>query len=281
MNRLQSLAFALATAAGGLALAQPPAGTRAASPAADPIPESRVAQSYPAELVAAGSTIFAAQCGFCHGRDARGGAGGSDLARSTLVAEDVRGDRIGEVLRTGRPDAGMPAFSGLATADLDAIVAFIHNQKLQAQSEEGGRQSVDVADLLSGNADRGRDYFETHCSDCHAADGDLAGIASRLQGLRLLQRMLYPQGGGPGPNSSRAQSTVEVRAMDGERIAGALAYRDEFVIALRDSAGRYRSFATGDVEFTVDNPLDAHIEQLGRYTDPDMHDLITYLHTLR
>jgi cytochrome c oxidase cbb3-type subunit 3 len=267
--------------AAGLALAQPPGGARSASPAADPIPATRVAQSYPAELVAAGSTIFAAQCGFCHGRDARGGAGGADLARSTLVAEDVRGDRIAEVLRTGLPDAGMPAFSGLAAAELDAIVAFIHDQKSRAQSEEGGRQAVDVADLLSGDVERGRDYFAAHCSDCHTADGDLAGIASRLQGLRLLQRMLYPQGGGPGANASRSQPTVEVRTSAGQTISGALVFRDEFTIALRDSEGRYRSFATGEIGFTVNNPLDAHIEQLARYTDPDMHDLITYLHTLR
>jgi hypothetical protein len=52
-------------------------------------------------------------------------------------------------------------------------------------------------------------------------------------------------------------------------------------VALRDSEGRYRSYATAEVAIAVDNPLAGHIEQLGRYTDRDMHDLITYLHTLR
>jgi hypothetical protein len=94
--------------------------------------------------------------------------------------------------------------------------------------------------------------------------------------------MLYPQGGGGGgPNPSRSQSTVEVTTRGGETLGGPLLYRDEFIIALRDSEGRYRSFATSEVEFTVVNPLDAHIAQLERYTDPDMHDVITYLHTLR
>lgn len=279
MNRFRSLALTVTAMTAGAALAQPPGG-RAASPAADPIPQPRVAQSYAPELVAAGSTLFTAQCGFCHGRDARGGAGGSDLARSDLVAEDVRGDRIGEVLRTGRPDVGMPAFTGLAASDVDAIVAFIHDQTRLAQSEEGGRQSVDVEDLLSGDAARGRAYFETNCTGCHSANGDLAGIAGRIQGLRLLQRMLYPQGGG-GSNASRAQSTVKVTTRDGGTVSGALVFRDEFAVALRDSEGRYRSFATSEVEVTVDNPLEGHIEQLARYTDADMHDLITYLHTLR
>jgi hypothetical protein len=29
------------------------------------------------------------------------------------------------------------------------------------------------------------------------------------------------------------------------------------------------------------NPLEGHIEQLGKYTDQDMHDVLAYLQTLR
>jgi mono/diheme cytochrome c family protein len=80
MIRLQLLGLALCMTAAMPVQAQPP-GARPASPAADAIPATRVAQSYPAELVAAGTTLFSAQCGFCHGRDTRGGAGGADHAR--------------------------------------------------------------------------------------------------------------------------------------------------------------------------------------------------------
>jgi hypothetical protein len=37
-----------------------------------------------------------------------GGESGPDLTRSKLVAEDVDGDKIGDVVRNGRPDKGMP-----------------------------------------------------------------------------------------------------------------------------------------------------------------------------
>jgi cytochrome c oxidase cbb3-type subunit 3 len=67
----------------------------------------------------------------------------------------------------------------------------------------------------------------------------------------------------------------------GERVAGTLAYRDEFTIALRDSSGWYRSWPTSQVQFSVDNLLDAHVEQLGKYTDDDMHNVLAYLQTLR
>ena len=64
-------------------------------------------------------------------------------------------------------------------------------------------------------------------------------------------------------------------------VAGSLAYRDEFTIALTDASGRYRSWRTSDVTFAIDNPLEAHVEQLARYTDDDMHNLLAYLQTLR
>ena len=73
------------------------------SPASQRPPATKVSQEYSAAQVEAGRTQFASQCGFCHGRDAAGGAGGTDLTRSTLVAEDVRGDRLGPVIWSGRP----------------------------------------------------------------------------------------------------------------------------------------------------------------------------------
>ena len=102
-------------------------------------PQTATPQSYPAEQVKAGAPLFAAQCGFCHGRDAMGGETGPDLTRSPVVAEDVRGDKIIPVVRGGRPDKGMPPFN-LPDADLAAIVAFIHDTKTKAESLEGNRR---------------------------------------------------------------------------------------------------------------------------------------------
>ena len=156
-------------------------------------PATLTPQSFPAAQVQAGQTIFASRCGFCHGRDAGGGESGPDLTQSTLVSDDVRGDKIGPLVRAGRVDRGMPAFT-LPDADLAAIVAFIHNQKTRAESQQGGRRSVAAADLQTGDAAAGKQFFDGPggCAKCHSAAGDLAGIAGRLQGLTLLQRMLYP-----------------------------------------------------------------------------------------
>jgi alcohol dehydrogenase (cytochrome c) len=235
-------------------------------------------QSYPAAQVESGRTVFAARCGFCHGRDTAGGESGPDLTRSALVAQDVRGDKIGAVVRAGRPDRGMPAFT-LADADIAALVAFVHDQKTRAESQEGGRRSVDPADLQTGNAAAGQRYFEGAggCTKCHSATGDLADVATRLQGLTLLQRMLYPAPRQGRPLRARAAVTLP----SGEVVAGTLASRDEFAIAVIDTSGRYRSWPAGSVKAIVDNPLDAHSKQLDVYTDNQIHDVLAYLQSLR
>jgi cytochrome c oxidase cbb3-type subunit 3 len=259
-----------------LGVAQPPRSEE--SPAARPVPASAAPQEYAPELVAAGRARFGANCGFCHGPDATGGSGGSDLTRSELVAADERGNRIGPVVRTGRAEAGMPGFPAIAEADLAAIVAFVHDQKTKAEAAVGGRRSVEVADVLTGDARAGRRYFEASCTSCHSASGDLAGIASRSEGLALLRRMLYPTGVGGVP---ARRPTAVVTTGDGQRITGQVAARDEFTLAVIDADGRYRSWPTDRVTFAIDDPLEAHAAQLARYTDETMHDVLAYLHTLR
>jgi cytochrome c oxidase cbb3-type subunit 3 len=249
------------------------------SHAANVAPPSANLPWYSSEQLQAGQTLFAAQCGFCHGRDAGGGEGGPDLIASPLVAQDERGEKIVPVIRNGRPEKGMPAFDH-ADEQLAAIVAFIHDRK--AKAKEGRRRSVDIADLQTGNAEEGMRYFHGAggCAKCHSPSGDLAGVAGKLQGLELLRRMLYP-GGGRTPGSAEAVDTATVTLPSGQTVTGKLAYRDEFTIGLTDPSGWYRSWPANQVKFTVMNPLEAHIEQLRKYTDEDIHNVLAYLQTLR
>src|ERR1043166_2618568 len=241
-------------------------------------PPTVTAQTYPADQIQTGRTLFRSLCGFCHGRDTAGGESGPDLPRSILVAEDVRGDKIAPVVRSGRADRGMPAFA-LPDADVAALVAFIHESKMRAESQEGGRRSVEVGDLESGNRAAGKVFFDSAggCTKCHSASGDLADVATRLPGLTLLQRMLYPS---PRPGRP-APSRANVRLPSGQTIAGTLVLRAEFTIALVDAPGQYRSWSAATVKATIDNPLDAHAKLLDTYTDAQIHDVLAYLQTLR
>src|SRR3982751_3720084 len=235
------------------------------------------AARYSAKDVAAGQPLFAAHCGFCHGRDALGGETGPDLTRSSLVEQDVHGDRIAPLVKTGRPEKGMPPIP-VSDAQLTAIVAFIHDTRENSGAVLGARRKVSDDDLKSGSADAGREHFEGAgaCTRCHSATRDFADLADRLQGLTLLQRMLNPRS--TGKPVSPAQATVTLAS--GEQVTGRLAFRDEFTVALRDANGWLRSWKAETVKVQVDDPIDAHLQQIGRYTDDDMHNVMAYLQTL-
>jgi cytochrome c oxidase cbb3-type subunit 3 len=232
-----------------------------------------VTKSYPSALVQSGKSIFQQHCSFCHGRNAGGGEMGPDLTRSRLVTEDVGGNKIAAVVRNGRPDKGMPRFE-LPAQQIAGLVAFIHTQQNTALTQKGGRRGVDVSDLQTGNAGAGRQYFEGAggCAGCHSPTGDLAGIASRHQGLELEEQMLYPK---------HAKSKVTVTLASGGTITGTLEYLDEFTVGIIDPEGSYRSWRTGDVQYKVDAPVNAHVDLFSKYTDDDIHNLMAYLQTLR
>jgi mono/diheme cytochrome c family protein len=220
-----------------------------------------------------GRHVFQRNCAFCHGRDAAGGETGPDLTRSKLVLADRDGSKITEVVRNGRPEKKMPAFN-FSTEEIRSIVAFIHATQAQASAHPGKRRGVDVADLQTGNVETGKQYFNGTggCSKCHSATGDLAGIASRFEGLQLEERMLYPK---------NTTSHVIVTLPSGEKITGVLAYLDEFTVGLRDKDGTYHSWPVSRVRYIVDAPVEAHVELFSKYTDDDIHNLMAYLQTLR
>jgi cytochrome c oxidase cbb3-type subunit III len=229
-------------------------------------------KSYSPGLVQKGSTLFARDCSFCHGRDASGGESGPDLTRSKLVTQDMDGNKIGPVVRNGRPEKGMPPFN-FSDPQIMALAAFIHTQQKTATTRKGGRKGVDVADLQTGSVDAGKRYFNGPggCATCHSPTGDLAGIASRYKGLALEEQMLYPKNAKPKVTVSRA----------GQTTTGTLEYLDEFTVGLIDPSGVYRSWRTADVQYKVDAPVNAHVELFSKYTDADIHSLMAYLQTLR
>jgi cytochrome c oxidase cbb3-type subunit 3 len=240
--------------------------------AQQPQAQKPAAQSESQATIDAGQALFLQNCAFCHGRDAGGGETGPDLTGSKLVAQDVRGDQIGSVIRNGRPEKGMPRFN-LSDQDIAALVAFIHHRRDEAEAHPGGRRSVDVSDLQTGNAEAGKQYFNGAggCASCHSPTGDLAGVAKRYQGLKLEERMLYPE---------KARAKITVTLPSGEKMTGTLGYRDEFTVGMTDAEGWYRSWPVDAITYSIDDPAEAHARLLSKYTDADVHNLMAYLQTL-
>lgn len=235
--------------------------------------------------IARAKPVYESQCGFCHGNDARGRAGGPDLARSLVVLADTGGKEMAGFLRAGRPERGMPAFPGLTDEQIVDIAEFLHERLEAARS----RTATDTMASLVGDAKAGADYFNGpgRCTTCHSISADLAGIGTKYDPATLQGRLVNPRpGAGRGQSavvSPRATRTVTVTLANGQTVSGALDYISEFAVTLVDTSGTRRTFKREDdlPKVVVTDPLQVHFDMLRTFRDKDMQDLTAYLWTLK
>lgn len=174
----------------------------------------------------------------------------------------------------------MPKFA-LSEAEISDIAAFLHNQPL------GNRGAPSRLDVLVGNAAAGQAYFNQHCTQCHSVTGDLAGIGAKFS-PKALQNLIVSGGArgrfrrGPAPANAPV-TTVTVTLASGQTITGKLDHITAFVVGLTEADGTQRTFLrNGDVPMvTVHDPLHWHIEMLPKWDDTDIHNLTSYLVTLK
>jgi cytochrome c oxidase cbb3-type subunit III len=242
------------------------------------------------EAVERGRAIVVAKCGFCHGSNARGGAGGSDLTRSPIVQEDEGGKQLNAFLKVGRPEKNMPKFE-LPEQEVSDIAMFLH-ATIAAVSNRGDYQ---ILDIVVGDPKAGAAFFNGGggCRSCHSPEGDLKGVGAKYDDPATLQgRMLMPRGGrrggpprrgfSPYTDANAVQATVTLPS--GESVTGALVRLTDFDVTLYDPATQQlRSWLrTDDVpRVTLTDRLQAHVDLLRKWTDRDMHDTTAYLASLK
>lgn len=235
----------------------------------------RRASQHPSPEAERGRSQFLKSCSFCHGPEGNGGAAGPNLLRSTVVRHDEQGNLIGQVVREGRPEKGMPPLQ--LTADQIAdVAAFLHYRVAEADGRSAPRPGADysAAKLLVGNAAAGKAFFNGAggCSGCHSPAGDLAGIARKYPAVDLQARFLYPV---------QPDLMATVTDSSGRQFTGKIRLHTNYEIALEDSDGWYHSWPLDKVKVEVKDPLVAHRKLLSQYTDSEMHDILAYLETLK
>jgi len=239
-------------------------------------------RSFDKAVVDRGKTLFLANCGFCHGEEARGGDSGPDLVRSKIVLKDDGGSAIGDFLKVGRVEKGMPAFSNLMPRQVLQIAAFLHQQVESHQDDA----PLEASRVVVGDPRAGAIYFNGagKCNKCHSVTSDLKGIGTKYDAMALQDKFVNPRGTGRGTDPPEAsQQRVVVTLPSGEMAAGVLLYISEFAVMLRDSSGNRRTFSRNGVEPKVEikDPLQAHLNLLMKYSDRDIHDVAAYLVTLK
>lgn len=230
------------------------------------------AQTPDAAAIEQGRLQFQQSCAFCHGADATG-AEGPNLILSGVVRHDQKGELISEVIREGRADKGMPAFPFNPEQTSD-ITAFLHARVKESDRRSAGEPGAgySLARLNTGNAEAGRKFFAAHCSSCHSPTGDLRGVASKYEPIVLQTVFLYPRD---------VAKTAAVTTPSGETLRGQLTYSDPFTVGIRDKDGWYHSWFRKDVTLHINDPLAEHRRLLGEYKENAMHDVFSYLETLK
>lgn len=239
-----------------------------------------------AATIARGEQIYTANCRFCHGADLRGGdSGGPNLLRSRLVFNDKEGELIAPIVTQGSQTAGggmMPPIP-MPSEDVKALAAYLHSVQASMRGQGNPPAGEEkVLNVLVGDASAGKAYFKKTCSSCHSA-GDMKGLTEKFPEAMDLQNY-WVRGGGDSRRTGKPETptTVTVKTPAGKTFKGDLVRYDDFIVSLREADGTYRSFSRGDeaLKVKIDDPRQAHLQLLPKYSDKDIHDVTAYLASL-
>jgi len=109
-----------------------------------------------------GRTLFKSHCSFCHGGNGEGGLGPALNNQDLLILATRR--FLFDTIVSGRANTAMPSWSRFTGAAMEDILAFIR----QWQRESSIRLSEEP---VSGDAARGKPFFNDLCSRCHGEYG--------------------------------------------------------------------------------------------------------------
>ena len=222
--------------------------------------------------VAAGAVLYGRLCINCHGVSGTG-VGGIDLHRGVLPRARTD-DALQNVISTGFPQAGMPAFR-LQADELRALVAYV-----RTGADTGAGATVPL-----GDAGRGRDVFRAKgkCLTCHRVGEEGAFAAPDLSDIgrtrtpAMIQRSLLD----PTMFMRPINRPVRAELADGRVITGRRLNEDTYTVQLMTDDGRLVSLVKAELKQWAVGTTSTMPSYKDLLTPPDLADLIAYLVTLK
>lgn len=180
---------------------------------------------------ATGQALYTRSCSGCHGIDARGTDQGPALVGNNRVrARSIQNLR--ELIRTGIPRAGMPAFY-FSGAQLEDVAAFVHSLNAPAADS-----------TLRGDPGPGERFFfgEGHCGNCHMVYGRGRALGPDLSdaGRKKTVDELRADLTDPNEHISPGYQAVTLHLRNGDVLRGFVRGESNFDIRLQDFEGHFR-----------------------------------------
>lgn len=264
--------FTIATVALAAILPMCPAAL-APNPPHNPSGKPPASPSGDSSLVEEGHKQFLRTCAGCHGGDGLGGERGPNIANPDSSRLKSKAS-IAALLRTGIPDAGMPAFQFTA-AQTNAIVAFVRSLVTPA-----------VETHLPGDKAAGEAFFfgKGACVQCHMVQGrgglsgpDLTALGQRRT-LTEIENALAKPGQPASTQTDRPFQVATVRLKDGQSLHGFVRNRSTFDLELQEFNGHLHSLTRDAIAAVEEDP--SSVMPPLQAADPDRRNLLAYLSAL-
>ena len=228
-----------------------------------------------------GRQLFLAMCSRCHG--VQGGGGEGPNLNRPVLSQAPDDQALGEIIRNGIPERGMPRVRRFIDSELNDIVAFVRSL---------GRTTNNTS---VGNVEQGRVVYQVlGCSSCHTVSGEggilgpeLTDIGSHRGSDYLKQAIVdpsaaLPRGVLPFPGRGFDEFLpIHVVTQSGQEVRGLRVNEDSFTIQLRDPSGRLYSFRKADLrQLDKERGKSLMPDYKDRVSGSDLENLVAYLASL-
>lgn len=216
-----------------------------------------------------GRELFVKHCAVCHG-DGRGSERGPNLVTNRRVRsrsiEDLR-----RVIREGMPATGMPAYTQLPDAEINALAAAVRSLSAPAADTQ-----------VPGDRAAGEQFFHSKggCANCHMALGRGKAVGPDLSsaGREMTVDEIEESIRKPGAKIKTGYQVANVRLKTGANLRGFVRNENRYSLQLQDLNGRFHLLTKAEVAESRNEPTALMPE--ARCTPAECRDLVAYVSSL-